>query len=240
MNKNFKKIAALGTHLTNYWAITHPSQPNYVAQVAGSTLTCHNDDYVTFGPEVTSLADLMEARGVEWKAYEEDYPGNCYDGTNQGKYYRKHNPFMGFEAIRRIPSRCARIVNADQLAKDIAANELPQYMYYTPNIDNDGHNTGLDHAGEFLMKFLPPLLNNPIFMNDTMVVVTWDEDDYTDPFGNHVSTILVGPNIRVNYEQDVRYTHYSLLATVEDNWGLGTMNRNDTLAAPFSGVYVHE
>ena len=59
------------------------------------------------------------------QAYQEDYPGDCFDeGSYNSLYYRKHNPFIGFENIRSDPERCARIVNADQLSKDLEANAV--------------------------------------------------------------------------------------------------------------------
>ena len=76
---NFSKFAKMGTYLTNYYAVTHPSQPStfklcfladildYIAQAAGSYFNCHDDNYVTYSPDVHCLADLMEAKQVSWK-----------------------------------------------------------------------------------------------------------------------------------------------------------------------------
>ena len=155
----------------------------------------------------------------------ESYPGNCYDGDTTGwnRYMRKHNPFMGFENIRLNASRCANIVNADQLYTDLdnenvcaccfllsllccllcfvpnhtfpfCSAQLPHFSYYTPNMDNDAHDTNITYAGEYLIQFLPPLLNNAVFMKNTLVVVTWDEDNYTE--FNRVMTFLLGPNVK--------------------------------------------
>lgn len=151
---------------------------------------------------------------------------------------RKHNPFISFENVRHNPQRCANIVNAKQLQADVQNNALPHYSYFTPGMDDDGHDTNVTFAGEFLIRFLPPLLNDPRFFERTLVVVTWDEDDYTED--NHISTLLVGPNVKAGQEFDAPYNHYSLLRTVEDNWDLGTLGRNDDTAVPFdSSIYVH-
>ena len=93
---------------------------------------------------------------MTWKSYQENYPkensgtGNCFIAqySTDKKYYRKHNPFMTFDNIRNNPNRCKNIVSSDQLDLDIASGNLPNLMYYTPNIDNDAHNTGLDYANK--------------------------------------------------------------------------------------------
>jgi phospholipase C len=221
-----------GALLNNFWAITHPSQPNYLTHIAGDYFGQNTDKDISFNSTVKTVVDLLEAKGVSWKAYQEDYPGNCYTGGNyQRLYYRKHNPFMSFENIRNDPSRCAKIVPANELYTDIANNKLPQYMYYTPNINNDGHDTGLKYADNYLRKFLDPLLSNSTFMNGTLVFVTFDEDNLLE--GNHIFTSVSGPMIRPGYTDHTRYNHYSLLRTIEDNWDLGNLGRNDANANVF-------
>jgi acid phosphatase len=104
--------------MTNYYAVTHPSQPNYWSQVrtfwflldsgkvAGSYFDIRSDN--PHDLPHTNLVDLMDGK-VSWKAYEENYPGNCYSSYTNGKYYRKHNPFISFNNIRNNATRCAKV-----------------------------------------------------------------------------------------------------------------------------------
>lgn len=237
---------------------------DYIAQVAGSGLDVHHDRYITFRPEVRSVVDLLEAKNLTWKVpktepclvltrslacllgltntlqgYMENYPGNCFndDTTGPNRYVRKHNPFIAFENIRNNARRCANIVNGDELRADVEQNRLPHFAYFTPGMDNDAHDTNITFAGEWLLSFLPPLLQHPNFFRDTLIVVTWDEDDYSAH--NHVSTILLGSNVRAGHVDDRPYTHYSLLRTLEDNFELGTLGRSDARATPFDpSIYV--
>jgi len=172
----------------------------------------------------------MEAKHISWKAYEEDYPGKCNAAANVGKYYRKHNPFISFNDIRTNATRCAKIVNAEEeFDADLNAGRLPQYSYYTPNIDHDGHNTGLTVAGQFLHSFLSTRITK--FPKGTLIIITWDEDD--DKHANHIYTALLGSMIPPGTTDGTHYTHYSFLRTVEDNWDLGSLRRNDATATPF-------
>lgn len=107
-------------------------------------------------------------------------------------------------------------------------------MFYSPNEINDGHNTTVRDASLFLSSFLPSLQTSPAFLStNTLIFITFDEtDDYTIR-DNLVYTLLLGSNDFVipqslkNTTDNTFYTHYSLLSTVESNWDLGNLGRND-------------
>src|SRR5262249_47007627 len=135
-NAFMKSLATEGIFLFGYHGVTHPSQPNYIAAVAGSTLGVADDSSQDL--DATSLRDLLEEKGISWKAYMEDLPKDKAK-TKSGLYFRKHNPFISFDAVRNDPARLEKIVNATQLALDVEQNALAQYSWFTPNIQNDGH-----------------------------------------------------------------------------------------------------
>jgi len=121
-------------------------------------------------------------------------------------------------------------VNSDDLDNDIMKNSFPQYMYFTPDINNDAHDTDIMFAGEWLSLFLdkrykslPPRI---------VIVVTWDEDDYIGT--NQIFTILLGDIVKPGSQDNLHYTHFSILKSVEENWDLGNLGRGDVNANPFS------
>jgi len=221
-----------GVYLSNYYAITHPSQPNYISQIYGDTGTSGNNDVSLSGK---SLVDLMEAKNVTWKSYQENYPGGCFlSDSNDDLYRRKHNPFVSMSVVTRSSTLCAKNVNSRQLDTDIAANNVPQLVYYTPNMDNDGHDTGVGYASQWLESFLKPRLTKPALTTRTLFVITFDEEE--DYFGdNKVYTVLYGDVVKAKAgtTDSTRYSHYSLLRTIEDNWELGTLGKKDRDARPF-------
>ncbi len=81
--------------LTNYYAVTHPSLPNYIALMSGSTQGITSDCTNCFLNQ-PNLADEIEASGRTWKAYLEDLPSPCFVGDS-GKYAQKHNPLIYFD-----------------------------------------------------------------------------------------------------------------------------------------------
>jgi len=227
-NAHMRNVMSKGTLLINYYALVNPSQPNYIGLLAGDVMGVTNDDM--YNIDAQNLVDLLEAKNISWKSYQEDYPGDCYaDDTIPSRLYkRKHNPFISFDNIRNDPERCAKIVNSDELAVDIEKGTVPQYSFYTPNMDNNGHDTGLGYTAEwladtFLPKYLEPFNNT----GNALLVITFDEGV---PGNNKIYTLLIGDMIPSASIDNTRYTHYSLLRLVEENYGLGSLNRNDKSA----------
>jgi Phosphoesterase family len=230
-------LQSRGVRLSDYHGVTHPSQPNYVATLTG--LPFVTDDTCQ-DIEATSVVDLLEAKGVTWKAYMEDLPEDdkavCISADTL--YFRKHNPFVSLNNIRNNPERLAKIVNAKQLQDDLDAGDLPQFCWYTPNIQNDGHSppnasplhrwSGVEFLSQWLRGFLEPLLANPGFMKGTLLVVIFDESlPHAD---NHVYAALLGDMVKPETVEPDRYDHYGLLRTIEENFELGTLHRNDITA----------
>jgi hypothetical protein len=229
-----------GILLSNFFAVEHPSEPNYIAQIYGSTLGILDDaDYNVTGK---NLVDLLEDKGISWKAYMENYPGNCYQysfGPGNDSYARKHNPFISMVNIHNDPVRCAKIVNASQLDMDISTNSVPQFAYYTPNQNNDAHDTNLTFAMTWFKGWFEPKLQDPAFTTNTLFFITFDESESYDIPNQIFGGILGTPvNPNANHNDDTSYTHFSVAKTIEENWGLPSLGRNDTTATPFTKFLI--
>lgn len=144
---------------------------------------------------------------------------------------RKHCPPVLYDSVVNVPERLARIRNFNDLVVDVNASAIPQWVFITPNMINDGHDTSVQYASDWLNYWLPAFLANPAFNdNRTIILLTFDENEsYT--INNNVYTLLLGnglpENLR-NTTDDTYYTHYSSLSTVQANWGLKSLGRQDT------------
>lgn len=238
---NLQYLATQGITLTNYLALTHPSQPNYVAAAGGDTHGIWTDSFTRIPSSAKTIVDLLDAKGVSWSEYQEDLPYSGFeaDYVNQkngaNDYVRKHNPLVSYDSVTSDLNRLAKIKNFTMFENDLAANKLPQWMFITPNMTNDGHDTSVTTSGQFARNFLTSLLSNPNFLSRTLVLLTFDEtENYFIP--NKVFSILLGDAIPASAKgttDNTAYTHYSQLATVERNWGLGNLGLNDVGATPF-------
>ncbi|RUP31338.1 phosphoesterase [Jimgerdemannia flammicorona] len=220
--------------LTEYSAVTHPSQPNYIAMIKGNTHGVFFDFDSTLSDR--TIVDLLEDKHISWKSYAENYSGGCKLDSKQdhGLYARKHVPFVSFTTITSNPARCANIVPATQLDDDIANNAVPQFVFYTPNMKDDGHDTNTDTAAKWLESFLEPRLKQSAFYDNTLILITFDEQENYISLHNHVYAALIGGAVKRSVRTDSNpYSHYSILKTVEENWDLGSLGQNDVDATPF-------
>src|SRR6266545_2919283 len=132
---NFNQLADEYTLLTQFYAITHPSLPNYLALIGGDNFGIKSNCQDCF-VNATSLPDLIEASGRTWKTYQEDMPEPCFI-RDTDKYALKHNPFVYFDPIRLDVARCVRsVVPLTDLQSDIDSGTLPNFIFITPNICN--------------------------------------------------------------------------------------------------------
>ena len=121
-----------------------------------------------------------------------------------------------------------RELDRSVVSLDLAQDAVPQYSLYVPNLRHDGHQTGIREADAWLQAFLTPRLVDPHFMRRTLLVVTFDED--SGSAGNHIYTVLVGDMVQPRAINGNLYNHYSLLRLIEDNYGVGTLGREDAKA----------
>lgn len=234
---NMQWLASQGILLTNYFAATHPSEPNYIAVVGGDNFGMDNDDFNHVPSNISTVVDLLDTKGISWGEYQEDMPYPGYLGfnftnqqnTSRNDYVRKHNPLIIYDSVTSNATRLSLIKNFTSFGSDLAAQTLPQWSFMTPNMTNDGHDTTVTFTANWARTFLEPLLNNSYFMNNTLVVLTFDEDDtYTEH--NNVFTVLLWgaiPTSLHNTTDSTFYNHYSMLSTVELNWGLPSLGRWD-------------
>jgi phospholipase C len=231
---NYNQYADANTILSQYYAIRHPSLPNYLAVFGGDTFGITSDCEQCF-VSAPNLADQIEASGRTWKAYFQDMPHPCYIGDTL-TYVQKHNPFIYFNDIRQNAIRCNRsIVPLGQLETDLVAGTLPDFVYIMPNscvsTDDDFSNPAcsLSLADGWLggvMEELLPYLNQRQASEPYLIVITWDEGQGDHSCcglpaqgGGRVPTILISPLVKSGYQDDTPYTHYSLLKTIETAWG---------------------
>ncbi|KAJ5691954.1 Phosphate-repressible acid phosphatase [Penicillium macrosclerotiorum] len=233
-DKNFEKLAKEGILLTNYFAVTHPSEPNYAASAAGDNFGMDNDDFWQIPANVSTIADLFDTKGIAWGEYQEDLPYAGYQGyrypeSGANEYVRKHNPLILFDSVTNDAVRPRQIKNFTTFYEDLEHHRLPQHMFITPNMTNDAHDSDITVAGDFLNRFMTPLLKNEYFMKDTLILITFDETA-TYLQENRVYSILLGgavPEHKKGTKDDTFYTHYSVIASLSANWGLPSLGRWD-------------
>ncbi len=189
---------------TNYFGVTHPSQPNYIAATSGSTNGVSDDSDTTI--DVANIVDQLEAHGKTWKAYMQSFSlcATPLDHSCGNQLYeRKHNPFISYLDVQSNPARVANIVDFSQFATDLASGKVPNYVWISPDQCNDMHGRAstpddpcdfsqvpaLIAAGDsFLLNTVSAIMNSSAWTGNSVIFITWDESDFTgtglDGFGD--------------------------------------------------------
>jgi Phosphoesterase family len=134
-DSNIAALVKLAAWFSNYHALAHPSLPNYLALVAGSTFGL-TADRVETPLKARSIVHRLEQKGLSWKSYAEDFPGHCLLGVEtddrrltpkasaSASYSKRHVPLLLFAAVQNDSARCARVVNAREFMNDARAAPL--------------------------------------------------------------------------------------------------------------------
>jgi len=254
-NAPFINFAAATSGLaTNYFGVSHPSQPNYIAATSGSTNGVADDNDTTI--DVPNIVDQLESHGKSWKGYMQSYSlcttPLAHSCGNQ-LYERKHNPFISYKDVQSNPARVANIVDFSQLATDLANNTVPNYVWISPDQCHDMHGrflpgdacdfsqvSGLISTGDtFLLNTVNAIMTSKAWTGNSVIFITWDESDFTgtgpsgfgdtsgccnaNPGGGHVLTLVISKTLRFARSSGDAFNHYSMMATIENNWHLGCL-----------------
>jgi phosphatidylinositol-3-phosphatase len=186
---------------TNYYGVSHPSQPNYIAATSGGTNGVVNDNDVTIN--VPNIVDELAAHHKSWTAYMQSLSlcaTKLDHACGNQLYERKHNPFVSYADVQSSPSRMANIVDLSQLSTDLASGHVANYVWISPDQCNDMHGRaapatdpcnfgdvqGLISTGDtFLKNTVGQIMSSKAWTGNSAIVITWDESDFTNsgPFG---------------------------------------------------------
>ncbi len=230
----FNALARRYATLTSYNAVAHPSLPNYLALVSGSTQGISSDCTECI-VEARNLADTLAAAGKTWKTYAEDLPYPGFTGPSAGRYAKKHDPFLYFRDIVYSRARRDRVVPFTRLARDLAARRLPDFSLLIPDLCHDMHDCSVATGDAWLKAHVVPLLRSPELRGGVIFVI-FDEGTSDAGGGGRVDALALGPTVRRGSTFARVTNHYGLLRTVEDAWGLPRLGLSRT-ATPIGGIW---
>ena len=221
----FNKLASEGAELTSSYAVTHPSEPNYMALFAGSTFGLTSDACPTNEGSKANLGSEVLAAGFTFKGYSEGLPSTGSTTCSSGKYARKHSPWVNFSNVPAADS-----VPFTSFPTNYST--LPSLSFVIPNLNDDMHDGTITQADTWLNNNLSAYATWAQ-SNNSVLIVTWDEDDYTE--SNQIPTLVVGQPVKPGkYSENVN--HYNLLATLEQIYGVNEVG-NSSGATPITDIW---
>jgi len=180
----------------NYYGVTHPSQPNYIAATSGALNGVTDDNDITVN--VPNIVDQLESHGKTWKAYMQSLSlcaTKLDHACGDQLYERKHNPFVTYTDVQTNAARMANIVDYSQFATDLDNNTVANYVWISPDQCNDMHGrstagdcnfsnvngpNGLIATGDaFLSAAVSKIMASRVWKDNSVILITWDESDFT-------------------------------------------------------------
>jgi hypothetical protein len=249
---------------SHYTGVGDPSEPNYVGMLGGSTFGI-SDDNPYFWPDHTvsqpNLLSQLEAAGKTWRGYLQGIPyagyrGYCYPAKCLGipdadsLYRAKHNGIVNF-ADMQTAAEFANQVPYTQLATDLASGNVPNFSYIVPDECHDIHGappfcTDSGKAGSVDQQWLiangdalvgnvvNEITSSPVWeTGNNAIVVTSDEGNNPN---QTIATVVVTNHGPRGVKDSSSYDHYSLLASLEDSFGLGCL-QNACTANPMTPLF---
>ena len=197
---------------TNYYGVTHTSLPNYVAAISGNNWGSYYDTPTqTFNH--TNLVDQLVANHISWKGYMESMPyagytGYYYPSQSNALYVLKHDPFMLFTDIANNPQQADNVVPLTQLTTDLNSNNVPQFVWISPNVCNDMHGGApscpysnpdviIQNGDNFLNTWVSAIMSSRAWTGNSVIFITWDEASYppNNPTTQEIATFTApGPD----------------------------------------------
>jgi hypothetical protein len=217
-------LAATGAVLIHSYAVTHPSEPNYLALFSGSTHGL-SDDSCPHSYRGPNLAAASIAAGKTFTGYSEGLPSIGFTGCSSGLYARKHNPWSDFPAL-------ASSLNQPMTSFPSDPTRLPTVSFVIPNLDNDMHDGSISQGDQWLRTHLGGYADWASTHN-SLLIITADEDD--TGHHNHIPTILVGAHVKPG-PSPVRVDHYDILRTILESLNLPTFEQAAT-AKPLTVIW---
>jgi len=237
----FASLTSRYASASDYYAIGHPSLPNYLAITSGGTWGVQSDCITCYVNE-PNLGAQLSAAGISWGGYFEGVPTPCYLAPySSADYAGKHNPFRYYDDIRSSPALCAHLLPFGRLHPLLAgpASGVPRFVWVTPNLCDDGHDCAPSVAASWLDRFVDSVVASAAWKAGGVLFVTWDESESGGPAGGQVLTLVISPGLRRGLRVATGYTHYSLLATIEDAFRLpliGAARSATPMSAFFEGL----
>ena len=218
-------LASVGAVFTSSYAVSHPSEPNYLALFSGSTHGVTSDACpLTFSSG--SLESQLHAAGRTFAGYSEELPTPGSMVCTYNKYARKHVPWTDFSTGKPADN----LPFSDFPSTDFA--KLPTVSFVIPDLMDDMHD-GTIQQGDYwlqthLLSYVTWARNN-----NSLMILTFDEDDGSA--SNHILTLFIGPMVKPGKYSE-RINHYNVLRTIEDMYKLPHLGQA-AAAKPITDVW---
>jgi hypothetical protein len=245
--------------LTDYFAVTHHSEANYIAMTSGQFTDCQQGDgsVASCTQNVNNLFHQLDDANISWRSWMESMPQPCYlsssgDVNTLNEYVPRHNPALFYDDLvaaglvpspecmqRDIPAGSTSPNNMLALNEALANGNVARFNLIIPNNCQNAHSkcgpgNQIGQFDTFLAREVPVIKASPAYGSNGVIIITFDEGTTTsfNPLyaGGNVMFAVISPLVEVG-QYSGRFNHYSFLRTMEEGLRL-TGFLGDAATAP--------
>ncbi len=209
---------------TRFYAPAHPSLPNYLAMISGSTHGC-SSDHCKGGFRGPTLASQLSGRGLGWQGFFEGLPRRGYVGGNRGSYVRHHNPFVYFRSVTSKARQRRHLRNLRALPRSL--RNPPALTYVVPNNAHNMHDGSIRAGDRWLSAWVSRVMRSRGYRHHGVIIIIWDEGHNDSSgcclphiHGGRIPLFIISRHARLHHRLTRPSTTYSLLRTLEAGFGV--------------------
>jgi len=197
-----------------------------------------------------TIFDRLEAKGVSWKFYVQNYdPGITFRSRSLGDRGSQvvWVPLLDYARYVDNPKLFAHIVPFEELLEDLRRGTLPAVSYVVPSGSSE-HPPGSIKAGETFVRTLINGLMRSRYWTSSAFMWTYDDwggwYDHVRPpqvdrfgYGFRAPALLVSSYARKGHIEHATMDFTSILKFIEENWGLRPLTSRDRRARSLMRVF---
>jgi hypothetical protein len=231
-----------GANLAGAMGEVHPSDPNYVALAGGSLFTVNSNSPFSSTVNAPHIGDLVTQSGGTWRGYMQNANGAC-DTTGHGAYTIDDLPFYFFKDVKSDPANCQEhLLPLTQMTADLqSTTTTPTFSWLSADDCYDMEGCGVAAGDGWLKSTLEPIFQSPAWTTQrSLLILTWDEDaaDGQKNLQNVPTIVLGSQDVQAGAVSTARYTHYSMLRTIEEALHLPNLTKNDMYAPAINDIWT--
>lgn len=212
---------------TRFYAPSHPSLPNYLAMISGSTHGC-GSDHCHGGLRGPTLAEQLARNGLGWRGYFEGLPHRGYTGGNRGNYIQHHNPFVYFRSITSNRRQRQHIERLGALPRSL--HRPPAFSLIVPDNSNNMHDGSVRRGDRWLSRWVTRVMRSPAYRRGGTIMIVWDESHndrsgccLRHVHGGRIPLFIISRRADGHHRLRRPATTYSLLSTIESGFRLPSL-----------------
>jgi phospholipase C len=220
-----------------FWATAGPGNKN-------------GDSIPKAGFDDPTIFDRLEAKGVSWKFYVQNYdPGITFRSRSLGDRGSQvvWVPLLNYARFIDNPKLFAHIVPFEELLEDLRRGTLPSVAYVVPSGSSE-HPPGSIKAGETFVRTLINGLMRSRYWKSSAFTWTYDDwggwYDHVRPpqvdrygYGFRAPALLVSAYAKPGHIEHSTMDFTSILKFIEQNWGLRPLTDRDRKARSLMPVF---